>query len=239
MKGEGVNAGLPTADADARLAEFSCLAVRAFDGTDGPPTPRGVGAALVRAAEAYGRSRGCSVMQMGILCPAADEPPYKQWLQRWYLRLGYEHRETLALRFEPDEVHEMYDCLRQKVPCKTASTSSLTSACDAAQHARARARRARCRFRPAARARVRTALMPKQSSFPVNPGSTPRTLYHPINYSCRIEEPTWLYPDHRGSAFLGHRRSQAPATSTAPAHFWHPRAGAAVERCRSRRAPRI
>ena len=118
VKGEGVNAGLPATDAGARLAEFSCLAVRAFDGTDGPPTPRGVGAALVRAAEAYGRSRGCSVMQMGILCPAAEEPPYKQWLQRWYLRLGYEHRETLPLRFEPDEVHEMYACLRQKVPCK-------------------------------------------------------------------------------------------------------------------------
>ena len=129
IKGEGVNAGLPTATAGGEdesgggggggVGEFSCLAVRAFDGTDGPPTLRGVGAALVRAAEAHCRARGCAVLQMGILCPAAaPEPAYKQWLQRWYLRLGYEHRETLTLRFEPDEVHEMYACLRQKVPCK-------------------------------------------------------------------------------------------------------------------------
>lgn len=119
VKGEGVNAGLPTdSDSDEGLGEFSCLAVKAFDGIDGPPTPRGVGATLVRAAETHCRSLGCSVLQMGILCPAAEEPMYKQWLQRWYLAQGYEHRETLSLRFEPDEVHEMYECLRQKVPCK-------------------------------------------------------------------------------------------------------------------------
>ena len=39
-------------------------------------------------------------MQMGILSVADDaaEPEYKRWLARWYLRLGYEHRETLLLR---------------------------------------------------------------------------------------------------------------------------------------------
>ena len=58
---------------------------------------------------------------LGRSCQPTTEPPsqqYKQWLQRWYLHLGYEHRETLMLRFEPDEVHEMYACLRQLVPCK-------------------------------------------------------------------------------------------------------------------------
>ena len=50
--------------------------------------------------------------------PAAEEPPYKQWLQQWYRRLGYEHRETLMLQFEPDEINAMYACLKQKVPCK-------------------------------------------------------------------------------------------------------------------------
>ena len=38
---------------------------------------------------------------------AEEEPEYKKWLARWYLRLGYEYRETLFLRFEPDEVNEM------------------------------------------------------------------------------------------------------------------------------------
>ena len=109
---------LPLRSGKDKVGEFSCLAVREFDGHRGAPTPRGIGSALVRAAEAYCRSRGCGVMQMGILCPAADEPPYKQWLQRWYLRLGYEHRNTLMLRFEPDEINEMYSCLKQLVPCK-------------------------------------------------------------------------------------------------------------------------
>ena len=62
--------------------------------------------------------RHSDLMQMGILSLAEDEPEYKKWLARWYLRLGYEHRETLTLRFEPDEVSEMYSYLKQRVPCK-------------------------------------------------------------------------------------------------------------------------
>ena len=48
--------------------------------------------------------------------------------QRWYLKLGYDHLETLELGFKPpaspgkqneeDQLHEMYACLRQLVPCK-------------------------------------------------------------------------------------------------------------------------
>ena len=175
VKGRGVNQGLPvkstiesevghggnsssgnSSDSDgdssersggSGVGEFACLAVRAHARHR---SGRGVGAMLVRAAEAHCRSEGCGasactqtrpyllpccpdifllffafpllrhsdLMQMGILSLAEDEPEYKKWLARWYLRLGYEHRETLTLRFEPDEVSEMYSYLKQRVPCK-------------------------------------------------------------------------------------------------------------------------
>ena len=133
VKGEGINAGLPTATGDAMLVgEFSCLAVRSFDGHSGAPTPRGVGAKLVRAAEAHCRSRGCGIMQMGILCPAAEEPAYKRWLCEWYLRLGYEHRETLMLRFEPDEVNEVRS---RELELRSAHTRAILSSTRCVYHA--------------------------------------------------------------------------------------------------------
>ena len=106
---------------EERLAEFTCFAVRS-DGKRG----RGVGAALVRASESYARSRDCPRMQIAILCPAEYEPEYKQWLQTYYLGLGYEHKTTQYLRFQKDEqgnvvedeLHELYDPLHQLVAFK-------------------------------------------------------------------------------------------------------------------------
>ena len=65
------------------------------------------------------------------MCPAVepqDEPAYKQWLQAFYLKLGYDHLPAINLGFEPplregehnrvDQLNDMYACLRQLVPCK-------------------------------------------------------------------------------------------------------------------------
>lgn len=93
------------------------LAIKAHEDTKSGGTT-GVGSMLVRAAESKCRAAGCSLMNLGILCPADHEPEYKQWLFNWYLKLGYEHRETIYLRFEPDEIREMYSYLGQVVPCK-------------------------------------------------------------------------------------------------------------------------
>jgi len=128
-----------------RVGEFTCLAVRSdavctVEHVHTPrvavriaPAPvgtgrrgRGIGAALVRAAEAHCRRRGCARMQLAILTPAEAEPAYKTWLRTYYRGLGYTHRSTLALGFEVDgegkvvvdEVHEMYEVLHQLVPCK-------------------------------------------------------------------------------------------------------------------------
>lgn len=126
VKGTGVHAGLPVEGsmAEARkVGEFSMLAVKSHGKSceDVGGSGRGVGKLLVQAAEAHCRSHGCTLMQLGILCPDDEpdaEPEYKKWLQRWYLKLGYEHRETITLRFRPDEVKEMYSYLGQLNPCK-------------------------------------------------------------------------------------------------------------------------
>lgn len=120
------NAGLPSLSADP-YGEFTCLAVTTA-------VRQGLGGQLVRAAEAHARRAGCRRMQLNVLCPNVppdEEPPYKQWLQRWYLKQGYELRSYLPLRFEPpltegadnavNELHEMYSALKQVVPCKAIS----------------------------------------------------------------------------------------------------------------------
>ena len=118
------NAGLP-ATHSGPVGEFTCLAVHAsFVG-------QGMGEALVRAAEAHARRVGCETMLLGVMCPnvpASSEPKYKQWLQNWYLKLGYDHSTTIELGFAPpratgehneiDQLNDMYACLRQLVPCK-------------------------------------------------------------------------------------------------------------------------
>ena len=143
-KDSGGNSGLPDLT-NEKVGEFTCFAVRgATQNTvtapftqqvtvDEAPSPktnvrgRGIGATLVRAAEAYVRQQGCTRMQLGILCPAqGPEPEYKQWLQEYYRGLGYEHNSTIYLEFEKDkegnvvvdQLHDMYEPLRQLVQCK-------------------------------------------------------------------------------------------------------------------------
>lgn len=138
------NSGLPDLT-DEKVGEFTCFTVRGATRytvtapftqkvtVDKAPSPksnfrgRGIGASLVRAAEAYARQQGCIRMQLGIMCPAqGPEPEYKQWLQQYYMGLGYEHHSTIYLEFEKDkegnvvvdQLHDMYEPLRQLVQCK-------------------------------------------------------------------------------------------------------------------------
>lgn len=56
----------------------------------------------------------------------SHEPEYKQWLQTYYLGLGYQHKASPHLRFQRgeqgkvvvDELNDMYAPLHQLVPCK-------------------------------------------------------------------------------------------------------------------------
>ena len=142
---EGGNDGLPNLNEGEKKGEFTCLAVRSntkntvthaktqavkvhtAPSQNSSARGRGIGAALVRVAEAHCRSKGCTRMQLGIMCPVVgEEPEYKKWLQKYYLGLGYEHLSTLELAFEKDaqgrvvvdQLHDMYEPLHQPVQCK-------------------------------------------------------------------------------------------------------------------------
>jgi GNAT superfamily N-acetyltransferase len=81
---------------DDALGWFGALAVGA------EAAGRGVGAALVQAAEARALGRGATAMQLEVLVPEpAHDHTTRLW--HWYHRLGFVevHRQPLA-SFEPD-----------------------------------------------------------------------------------------------------------------------------------------
>ncbi len=76
---------------DARTCEFGMLAASPdHQGT-------GVGRALVRFAERHARHLGCVVMQLELLVPREWVHPSKEFLDRWYTRIGYRPVRTGAI----------------------------------------------------------------------------------------------------------------------------------------------
>ena len=65
------------------VSEFGMLAV--------VPSHRGfgIGRELVRFAEQRGRDMGCMTMQLELLVPREWKHPMKEYLARWYARMGY------------------------------------------------------------------------------------------------------------------------------------------------------
>ena len=49
----------------------------------------GIGSALVRHAEDWARRQGCRTMRLELLTPRHWKNPSKEFLQRWYARIGY------------------------------------------------------------------------------------------------------------------------------------------------------
>jgi len=60
---------------------------------------KGIGSALVDRAETWARSKGCHTMRLELLTPRHWAHPSKEFLKRWYSRIGYEPQAT-----EPFEV---------------------------------------------------------------------------------------------------------------------------------------
>ncbi|WP_409181529.1 GNAT family N-acetyltransferase [Amycolatopsis sp. VS8301801F10] len=73
------------------LGEFGLLAAA--------PEVRGagIGRELVRFAEEHCRSQGCARMQLELLAPREWTHPAKEFLARWYTRLGYRVVETSTI----------------------------------------------------------------------------------------------------------------------------------------------
>ncbi|MDA0632398.1 GNAT family N-acetyltransferase [Nonomuraea sp. MCN248] len=64
-------------------AEFGMLA------TDPAHRGAGIGSRLVDFAEQLGRERGAEVMRLELLAPREGRHPFKEYLSRWYTRIGY------------------------------------------------------------------------------------------------------------------------------------------------------
>lgn len=76
---------------DEDTAEFGMLAAaRAHQGL-------GIGRELVRFAERRGRETGCRTMQLELLVPREWRHPSKEFLNEWYLRLGYTVVDTVPV----------------------------------------------------------------------------------------------------------------------------------------------
>lgn len=75
----------------AATAEFGMLAVAPH------AAGRGLGEALVRAAEAHAHRAGTTLMEIVVIRPAHGTLPAKELLGRWYPRLGYTLTATAAV----------------------------------------------------------------------------------------------------------------------------------------------
>ena len=73
---------------------------------------RGLGRALVEAAESWAVLNGCSLMQLELLNPTRWRHPIKSFLHDWYLRLGY-----IPVRTEPFEADYPELASRLATPC--------------------------------------------------------------------------------------------------------------------------
>jgi GNAT superfamily N-acetyltransferase len=73
---------------------------------------KGVGSALVKAAEQWAKRIDCETMQLELLTPRRWKHPSKEFLKRWYRKIGYEPQ--IAESFEklsPDKFAELAtDC---------------------------------------------------------------------------------------------------------------------------------
>ena len=68
----------------------------------------GIGSALVEHAESWARLRGCHTMRLELLTPRRWQNPSKEFLKKWYTRIGYvpQHREPLETMY-PDLVPQL------------------------------------------------------------------------------------------------------------------------------------
>lgn len=91
-QGEGLLGCVRIQQLDDNVSEFGMLAVA--------PSHRGTGLGrdLVQFAERHGRDLGCRTMQLELLVPRDWKHPSKEFLARWYARLGYAAAGTGSTR---------------------------------------------------------------------------------------------------------------------------------------------
>jgi len=73
---------------------------------------KGIGSALVHAAEDWAISENCKTMQLELLTPRHWKHPSKEFLKQWYRRIGYEPQLVEPFeKLHPEKVAELAtDC---------------------------------------------------------------------------------------------------------------------------------
>jgi len=67
-----------------RIGEFGMLV------SDVNHREKGVGSALIKAAEQWAKRMDCATMQLALLTPRRWNHPSKEFLKKWYRKIGYE-----------------------------------------------------------------------------------------------------------------------------------------------------
>jgi GNAT superfamily N-acetyltransferase len=68
----------------------------------------GIGSALVERAEGWAREQGCHTMRLELLTPRHWTHPSKEFLKKWYSRIGYQPTATESLEIlHPELVLEL------------------------------------------------------------------------------------------------------------------------------------
>lgn len=84
------------------VAEFGMLAA------DPECRGKGVGSALIDAAEDWARNHGCGTMRLELLTPRTWKHPSKEFLTRWYSRIGYRPQGAEPLeKLYPDKAPQL------------------------------------------------------------------------------------------------------------------------------------
>ena len=69
---------------------------------------KGIGSVLVDRAESWARDRACHTMRLELLTPRNWTHPSKEFLKKWYSRIGYKPRATEAFEIlHPELVPEL------------------------------------------------------------------------------------------------------------------------------------
>lgn len=118
FKDNRVNGCIQVKSIDGKIFSFGLLAV------DFSQKGKGIGKNLIEFTENHALQNGAEKMILEILKPADFEVPFKLFLHKWYLELGYKYTHTISfLDLKQEKVEKakqlkvpaVFDCYSKKL----------------------------------------------------------------------------------------------------------------------------